>query len=131
PCGDAAAPSSTAARLPITTPGISHRLASRNGHLSPSTYIHAATDLLLPVFMFALASAAIWIATGRLITRWLDYLRRIAVAYGRGHYGVRPTALAAAPTEFKALGETISGMAGAIEDCDLRLRGWCETTACM
>ena len=128
---DAFGRSWTDAIVPISSRGISVGFARPNGDLFSGTYIHVATDLLLPVFMFALASAAIWIATGRLITRWLDYLRRIAVAYGRGHYGVRPTALAAAPTEFKALGETISGMAGAIEDRDRRLRAALEQKSAM
>jgi two-component sensor histidine kinase len=116
----------TYAVVPISSRGISVGFARPNRDLFAGTYIHVATDLLLPVFMLALASAAIWIATGQLITRWVDYLRRIAVAYGRGHYGVRPIALAAAPTEFKQLGETISGMAGAIEDRDRRLRAALE-----
>ncbi len=112
----------TYALVPIFGRGIAVGFARRNSLLFGSTYLHVATDLLLPVLMLTLASAAIWIATGRLITRWLVYLRRIAIAYTRGHYAVRPVALAAAPTEFRELGETISGMAAAVEDRDRRLR---------
>jgi two-component sensor histidine kinase len=112
----------TYALVPISSRGIAVGFARRNSVLFGGTYVHVATDLLLPVFMLAMASAAIWIATGRLITRWLVYLRRIALAYTRGHYGVRPVALAAAPSEFKELGETISAMAAAVEDRDRRLR---------
>jgi two-component sensor histidine kinase len=81
-----------------------------------------ATDLLLPVLMLGLASAAIWIATDRQITRWIVYLRRIATAYGRGHYAIRPVALEEAPSEFRMLGETFSAMAAAVQDRDRRLR---------
>jgi two-component sensor histidine kinase len=108
--------------VPIPSSGISVGIARRNRDLYGGTYLHVGTDLLLPVFMLALAYAAIWIATDRLIIQWLVYLRRIALAYSRGHYSIRPIALAAAPSEFKDLGETISVMASAIEDRDRRLR---------
>jgi two-component sensor histidine kinase len=72
--------------------------------------------------MLGLASAAIWIATDRQITRWIVYLRRIATAYGRGHYAIRPVALEEAPSEFRMLGETFSAMAAAVQDRDRRLR---------
>jgi len=112
--------------VPIPSSGISVGIARRNRDLYGGTYLHVGTDLLLPVFMLALAYAAIWIATDRLIIRWLIYLRRIALAYSRGHYSIRPIALAAAPIEFKDLGETISVMAGAVEDRDRRLRAALE-----
>jgi two-component sensor histidine kinase len=90
--------------------------------LFTGTYLHVATDLLLPVLMLGAASLAIWIATDRLVTRWIVYLRRIATAYGRGHYAIRPAALADAPSEFRLLGETFSTMAAAVQDRDRELR---------
>jgi two-component sensor histidine kinase len=72
--------------------------------------------------MLGAASAAIWIATDRLVTRWIVYLRRIATAYGRGHYAIRPVALEEAPSEFRTLGETFSLMAAGVQDRDRRLR---------
>ena len=72
--------------------------------------------------MLGAASLAIWIATDRLVTRWIVYLRRIATAYGRGHYAIRPAALAEAPSEFRLLGETFSNMAAAVQDRDRELR---------
>src|SRR5262245_14041838 len=96
--------------------------AMRDRDLFTGTYFHVATDLLLPVLMLGAASLAIWIATGRLVTRWIVYLRRIAMAYGRGHYAIRPTALAEAPGEFRLLGETFSNMAAAVQDRDRELR---------
>src|SRR6185436_4616514 len=86
------------------------------------TYVHVATDLLLPVLMIALASAAIWYAADRLVVRWIVLLQRVAGAYGRGHYAVRPVALKEAPREFRELGETLSVMAQAIQERDTRLR---------
>jgi two-component sensor histidine kinase len=112
--------------VPISNRGIYVAIARRTRDLYGGTYLHVGTDLLLPAFMLALAYAALWIATDRLIIRWLTYLRRIALAYSRGHYSIRPIALAAAPSEFKDLGETISVMAGAVEDRDRRLRAALE-----
>jgi two-component sensor histidine kinase len=96
--------------------------AMRNRDLFGGTYFHVATDLLLPVLMLGAASLAIWIATDRLVTRWIVYLRRIASAYGHGHYAIRPVALEEAPSEFRLLGETFSNMAAAVQDRDRRLR---------
>jgi two-component sensor histidine kinase len=96
--------------------------AMRNQDLFGGTYFHVATDLLLPVLMLGAASLAIWIATDRLVTRWIVYLRRIASAYGHGHYAIRPVALEEAPSEFQLLGKTFSNMAAAVQDRDRRLR---------
>lgn len=87
-----------------------------------STYVHVATDLLLPALMLGLASIAIWIATDRLVLRWIYYLQRMAVAYSRGHYAVRPSVLSAAPDEFRLLGETMENMAAAVHERDRSLR---------
>jgi len=110
------------ALVPSLNNAISIGFAMRNADLFASTYVHVATDLLLPVLMLGLASAAIWIATDRQITRWIVYLRRIATAYARGHYAIRPVALEEAPSEFRMLGETFSAMAAAVQDRDRRLR---------
>ena len=108
--------------LPLRNNATTVGLAMRNSDLFASTYLHVTTDLLLPVLMLGLASAAIWIFTDRQITRWIVYLRRIATAYARGHYAIRPVALEEAPSEFRTLGETFSAMASAVQDRDRRLR---------
>jgi len=108
--------------VPLLNNPTSIGFAMRNRTLFASTYVHVATDLLLPVLMLGLASAAIWIATDRQVTRWIVYLRRIATAYARGHYAIRPVALEEAPSEFRTLGETFSTMAAAVQDRDRRLR---------
>ncbi len=96
--------------------------AMRDLDLFSWTYIHVATDLLLPVLMLTLASMAIWLAADRQITRWIVYLKRMAMAYARGHYNIRPAALEDAPGEFRQLGETFASMATAVQDRDRRLR---------
>jgi two-component sensor histidine kinase len=110
------------ALVPLVRNAMSVGFAMRNRDLFSGTYLRIATDLLLPVLMLGLASAAIWIATDRQITRWIEYLRRIATAYARGHYAIRPIALENAPSEFRTLGETFSAMASAVQDRDRRLR---------
>ncbi len=96
--------------------------AMPNSVLFRTTYIHVATDLLLPALMLGLASVAIWIATDRLVLRWIVYLRRMAVAYSRGHYAIRPTILNRAPSEFRTLGDALTNMASAVDERDRSLR---------
>ena len=96
--------------------------AMPHSELFTLTYVHVATDLLLPVLMIALASAAIWYAADRLVVRWIVLLQRVAVAYGRGHYAVRPAALKEAPREFRDLGMALGDMARAIQERDTSLR---------
>jgi two-component sensor histidine kinase len=108
--------------VPLLNNAIAIGFGMPDSQLFASTYLHVATDLLLPVLMLGLASAAIWIATDRQVTRWIVYLRRIATAYARGHYAIRPVALEEAPAEFRDLGETFSKMAAAVQDRDRRLR---------
>lgn len=110
------------ALVPLLNNATAVGFAMRDRDLFASTYLHVATYLLLPVLMLGLASAAIWIAADRQITRWIVYLRRIATAYARGHYAIRPVALEEAPSEFRMLGETFSTMAAAVQDRDRRLR---------
>ena len=93
----------------------------RESQLFGQTYLHVGIDFLLPIFMILFAWGAIWVATDRQVTHWINYLRRIASAYRSGHYAIRPD-LMDAPAEFQALGEAMSGMAEHIQDRDRRLR---------
>jgi two-component sensor histidine kinase len=85
------------------------------------TYLHVGLDFLLPILMIGFAWVAIWLATDRQVTHWINYLRRIAAAYRSGHYVIRPD-LADAPVEFRLLGDAMSEMAESIQDRDRRLR---------
>jgi len=93
----------------------------RESHLFAQTYLHVGIDFLLPIFMILFAWAAIWFATDRQVTHWINYLRRIASAYRSGHYTIRPDLLGA-PAEFQLLGDAMSDMAENIQDRDRRLR---------
>src|SRR5580698_2830643 len=85
------------------------------------TYLHVGLDFALPILMIGFAWFAIWLATDRQVTQWINYLRRIAAAYRSGHYAIRPDLLEA-PVEFKLLGDALSEMAEGIQDRDRRLR---------
>jgi two-component sensor histidine kinase len=85
------------------------------------TYLHVGLDFALPILMIGFAWFAIWLATDRQVTQWINYLRRIAAAYRSGHYAIRPD-LIEAPAEFKLLGDAMSEMAEGIQDRDRRLR---------
>lgn len=95
--------------------------AMREASLFGATYIHVGTDFILPFLMIALTWLAIWVVTEQQVTRWIDYLRRISVAYRTGHYTIRPQ-LDGAPSEFKALGGALSEMADSIQERDKSLR---------
>lgn len=94
---------------------------AKKSKLFGTTYVSVAADFLMPVFMIVLAWTAIWFATERQVTRWIEHLRRISAAYRGGHYSVRPR-LSGAPREFVSLGEGLSEMAASIQDRDRRLR---------
>jgi two-component sensor histidine kinase len=95
--------------------------AEGENRLFGPTYLHVGLDFALPILMIGFAWFAIWLATDRQVTQWINYLRRIAAAYRSGHYAIRPD-LAEAPAEFKLLGDAMSEMAEGIQDRDRRLR---------
>jgi two-component sensor histidine kinase len=95
--------------------------AEGENRLFGATYLHVGLDFALPILMIGFAWFAIWLATDRQVTQWIDYLRRVAAAYRSGHYAIRPD-LVEAPVEFKLLGDAMSEMAEGIQDRDRRLR---------
>ncbi len=109
------------AAAPLVGNNVFVGLAMRQSRLFAPTYLRVGTDFLLPIVMIGLAWIAIWFATDRQITQWINYLRRIAAAYRGGHYGAKPV-LDDAPVEFRLLGSAMEEMAAGIQDRDRRLR---------
>jgi two-component sensor histidine kinase len=109
------------ANAPLSGNSIFVAFAMGEGRLFGPTYLHVGLDFLLPILMIGFAWVAIWLATDRQMTQWINYLRRIAAAYRSGHYAIRPD-LADAPTEFRLLGDALAEMADGIQDRDRRLR---------
>ena len=64
----------------------------------------------LAAVLCATMAATLW-AIDRSVLRWIDYLRRIAIAHSRGHHSVRARRLATAPQELADLGESLNSMA--------------------
>ena len=94
--------------------------AAEAGRLSTTlAWVSAAA---LPVLIGAAGILAISIVMETWILRWLNYLERVAKAYGRGRYSVRPNKISQAPAEFRALGQAVSEMAAAVDQRDRELR---------
>jgi two-component sensor histidine kinase len=79
--------------------------------------VSAFSNFALPLLAWVLALATAWLATDRLVLRWLDYLRRIAGLYASGKLSVQPLrAKQAAPGEINVLADTMEEMAVRIRD---------------
>lgn len=93
-------------------------------HLAPIALenVSAFGNFALPLLAWLLALVTVWLATDRLVLRWLDYLRRIAGLYASGKLSVQPIrAQRAAPGEIKVLAETLQEMAVRVRDRTNRL----------
>ncbi len=80
--------------------------------------VDLAGTLLLPLAMLILAGSVIWMATDMMVLRWLRYMRRLAGAYGRGRYTVRPVRAVSAPAELRELAASFDTMARSIAERD-------------
>jgi two-component sensor histidine kinase len=86
--------------------------------------ISAFGNFALPLLAWFLALVTAWLATDRLVLRWLDYLRRVAALYASGKLSVQPVrARQSAPTEITALADTLEDMAVKIRDRTSTLEG--------
>ena len=50
-----------------------------------------------------------------MVIQWINYLQRLAHAYAKGRYSIRPVRLANAPTELRELGVALGEMLETIE----------------
>jgi two-component sensor histidine kinase len=84
--------------------------------------VSAFGNFALPLLAWLLALVTAWLATDRLVLRWLDYLRRIAGLYASGKLSVQPLrAKRAAPGEINVLADTMEEMAVRVRDRTTRL----------
>jgi two-component sensor histidine kinase len=84
--------------------------------------VSAFGNFALPLLAWFLALATAWLATDRLVLRWLDYLGRIAGLYASGKLSVQPLrARRSAPTEITGLADTLEDMAIKIRDRNANL----------
>jgi two-component sensor histidine kinase len=89
--------------------------------------VSAFGNFALPLLAWLLALLTAWLATDRLVLRWLDYLRRIAGLYASGKLSVQPLrAKRAAPGEINELADTMEEMAISVRDRTMRLESAIE-----
>ena len=77
--------------------------------------VSVAATFLVPLLMYALALASVWLAVDHYVLRWLGYLRRIAAVYGGGRLDVVPVRARNAPREIRELANTMGEMAASLE----------------
>ena len=80
-----------------------------------STTLAWVSAAALPGLVGAAGVLAISIVMEGWILRWLVYLERLAKAYSRGRYSLRPRMMERAPAEFRGLGDAVAEMAAAVE----------------
>ena len=78
-------------------------------------------DVVLTLLIVLATCAAIWLGAEWLVVRWTIYLKRVAVAYGRNHFGLSLDDMNQAPEEFLVLGHEMKRMANAIQERDRTL----------
>lgn len=114
-----------APRLFVLVPLVSTELFALLAEPAPELLDFALVDtvgtIVLPVVMLLLAGSVIWVATDLMILRWLRYLQRVAAAYAKGRYSVRPVRAERAPGELRELAAGFGTMAAAIADRDAAL----------
>ena len=111
------------ALAPIGAGDLSLAFGERETALFAWSYVDVAATIILPLVMAAFAFVAIWYAANRYVLRWIVYLERVARAYGKGHFALRPAAAAAeAPPEIRHLAGAMGEMAENIRQRDASLR---------
>jgi two-component sensor histidine kinase len=105
------------ALVPLSTGPLFAMLSSPRPAPIALENVSAFGNFALPLLAWFLALATAWLATDRLVLRWLDYLRRIASLYASGKLSVQPLrARRSAPTEITGLADTLEDMAVKIRD---------------
>ena len=79
-------------------------------------------SLLLPLLAVLFTSIAIWIASHRLILRWLEHLREITARFARGDFRGEMDRFADAPVEFTQFSADLHQMAQSIHAQETSLR---------
>ena len=111
------------ALAPLAAGDLQLAFAERESVLFAWSYLDVAATIVLPLVMAAVIFIAIWYAANRLVLRWISYLERVARAYGKGHFALKPAAAAAeAPPEIRTLAGAMGEMAENIRQRDASLR---------
>ncbi len=108
---------------PLAAGDLRLAFAERETTLFAWSYVDVAATIVLPLVMAAAIFLAIWYAANRFVLRWISYLERVARAYGKGHFALKPARAAAdAPPEIRTLASAMGEMAENIRQRDASLR---------
>ncbi|TVQ59628.1 MAG: hypothetical protein EA355_00245 [Rhodobacteraceae bacterium] len=115
--------------------GVSPFLADRawlvagaeTGALYDEAILRVLPALVAPLLTLAIAVGVSWFALDRLVIRHLDYLARLARAYGRGRLDLKPRLDDTAPAEIASLFGSVGKMAAQLADRERDLRRSAET----
>lgn len=111
------------ATAPLAAGDLTLAFAERETALFAWSYVDVAATIVLPMVMAAVIFIAIWYAANRFVLRWIAYLERVARAYGKGHFALKPAEAAAdAPEEIRTLAGAMGEMAENIRQRDAGLR---------
>lgn len=111
------------ALAPVGAGELQLAFAEREAVLFAWSYVDVAATIVLPLVMAAVAFVVIWYAANRYVLRWIWYLERVARAYGKGHFALKPAAAASdAPPEIRTLARAMGEMAENIRQRDASLR---------
>lgn len=106
-------------RPAVLTPLVENELALLLISHAPATQwglVSVAATFLIPLLMYTLALASVWLAVDHYVLRWLGYLRRIAAVYGSGRLDVVPFRARNAPREIRELANTMAEMATSLDE---------------
>ena len=92
-----------------------HQAQATQNLFGAAAWITAAA---LPILLGVAGCLVVALASEALVLRWLLYFERMARAYARGRYSLRPRDIDNAPEEFRALGTAVGQMAAAVEARD-------------
>jgi len=79
------------------------------------SHLKLMTGLATPIVIWLVVAAVAWLGTEVMVIRWINYLQRLAHAYAKGRYSIRPVRLAHAPAELRELGVALGEMLETIE----------------
>ena len=96
-----------------------HDAGPTNGLIGTAGWLTVAA---VPVLLGVATCLVVALSTETLILRWLLYFERVAKAYAKGRYSVRPRNIDQAPAEFRALGSAVQEMAVGVEERDQAVR---------
>ena len=119
---DARGESRVFSAAPLVSEAVFVVLSAKSPGVLSWARLNPLTGVIFPLLTFALALAAVFVVTDRVVIRWIAYLQRIATLYARGRLSVRPVQAEQMPPEIRELAETLEDMADAIVGRDASLR---------